>query len=77
MTGIRHLEICFLFAILSRKFPSLGFPSARTEVMGQDSTLYLRPFELIISQTFHYMNQPTASHNSPVRFPPALKIKRK
>lgn len=31
------------------------------EVTGQDSTLYLLASKLIISQTFHYMNQTTAS----------------
>lgn len=31
------------------------------EVTGQDSTLYLLAAKLIILQTFHYMNQTTAS----------------
>jgi len=35
------------------------------EVTGQDSTLYLPAAELIISQTFHYTNQTTASSLAP------------
>jgi len=35
------------------------------EVTGQDSTLYLLAAKLIISQTFHYTNQTTASSLAP------------
>lgn len=47
---------------------SFSFSSAM-EVTGQDSTLYLRAAKLIISQTFHYMNQTTASNSLALSFP--------
>ena len=59
--------------LLPSIFSSLATPCCSTEVTGHDSTLYLPASKLIISQTFHYVNQTTASHYLHLlhhRFPP-------
>lgn len=60
--------------LLPSIFSSLATPCCSTEVTGHDSTLYLPASKLIISQTFHYVNQTTASHHLSIIVPPSPSI---